>query len=410
MRSGWLALGLLAGVAMATSAAAQAFQPPSAGAGRHYDLKFNTNVTYDSNIARTSNTNANLRGIQAEDEIVTPAITFDIVQPIGREVVFLNGATGYDFHLPSENQRLNRQRTDFTLGGSAQVIQCQVSAQGRYAALQSDLADVLLGVVSNTITTVSGGGSVSCPLVRGLSVQASGVYEDVYNSSTAQKLADHTQNSVSAGINYGQYGLGQFGLNFSHSHSDFQNRLLFNGQIGDSFDNDSYQFTYSRVIGTKINVEAGIGESFVHRNETPPGLPSTTSGLTYNAAIAYQANRKLGFDLAASRGYRPSNQPGQLVVLSTSTDLTAHYEVTDRLSVSLGGAYSDTQANNDHTTLSLLAPTNVQRTSVTGGARYRLGKRISLGMNVRQDSNRTNLAAFNYSAVRATLSLNLTIF
>ena len=105
MRFGLFAAGSLLGIGVCTSAMAQAM--PGAPVKREFHVEGTANLAYDSNSAHSSAALAAQRGIQLEDETFHPALNFTLVEPIGRQSIYVNGAAGYDFHR--YNSRLNRR-------------------------------------------------------------------------------------------------------------------------------------------------------------------------------------------------------------------------------------------------------------------------------------------------------------
>lgn len=403
MRAGLLTLGTIVGFGACSHAYAQKI--PDVQAKRDTTIGATIETVYDSNVARTNSALASIRGVQPEDETLRPSAYFSIVQPIGRQAVFLNGNAGYDFHR--ENKQLNRQSVDLTAGGVVSAGPCRSTPFGKYAAFQSDLADLTLGTVKNQISTTSEGLGLSCGM-RGFGVQLSGEHQDTANSAATQNAADHTVDSGSATFTYQRQGLGSVGLTGSYSQQKFPNRITFDGRTGDEYWNQMLGVNYERQFGSKINVVASVGLSSIRRQSAPPGVPLHSSTTGYTAAVDYKMSNRLRFAVHASRSFLPSNRPGKLYDLTTSVEGVATYDLGTKFTVTLGGVIDDILSNQDTSAVASLTPTKSRKKSEFASLRYRQSQRGSVVLNVRHEDRTTDIAAFDYADTRATLSLAVT--
>jgi hypothetical protein len=404
MRAALLAGLTMAGVGVCAPAVAQQAQVPDLGSGRQHTIGFSVHTTYDTNVAHTNDTGATLRGIKPEDEIVHPAAHFTIVQPIGHQAVFLTGSAGYDFH--HENKRLNRRNIDLTGGGDVIVGPCQTTLYGKYAAAQSDLADVALNVTKNTITNTTLGGGLACHIGPRLQFTASGQHEDATNSDTTQKTADHKSDGGSVSITYGSSTLGTVGLIASYSKQKYPNRLVALGQVGDAYWDEMFGIQYQRHLGSKLGLQATVGRTRLHRKFTPVGVKKTTSSINYSITANYRFNNRLSLQLSADRSYQPSNTAGKLYDLNKTYLLEGQYQLSNRLNVSLGGTIEDIHSNFDTSIAAPLVPTNARKKSAYGSIGY-TRRKDSLTLTVRHENRTTNLQTFNYSDDKVTLALSV---
>jgi hypothetical protein len=405
MRAGLLALGTIVGIGVCSQAMAQS-QVPAVGAKREKNFGFNLDTVYDSNIAHTNATLATVRAVEPEEYTFRPSAFFSIVQPIGHQAVFLNGSVGYDFH--KNNKQLDRENIDVTGGGSFLVGPCNSSLFGKYAAMQSDLADVVLGSVKNQMTVTAEGASLACGLPGGIGAQLSGQHEDTTNSASAQQTADHTVDGGSLSLIYGRPGLGAIGLVGNYSDQKFPNRLTFDGHKGDEYWNEMLGLNYEKSFGSKLKVQATVGYQKLKRQSAPPGVPLTSSNTNYNLAVDYRLNNRLNLTLASSRSYLPSNRPGKLYDLTTTVQGVASYDLGTRFNVSAGATYDQIESNQDTTPGVAPTPTKQHKNAEFVSLRYRQSKRASVVLSLRQEDRKTDLSAFDYSDTRATLSLAVT--
>jgi hypothetical protein len=403
MRTGLFALGIAAGVAACSPALAQMMDVPVVEAKR--EMRFGASVAalYDSNISHTSTVTALARGIQPEDEVFTPSALFAITQPVGRNAAFLQGTAGYDFHRV--NSRLNRENIDLTGGGLGVLGPCHGTGFGRYAAAQSNLEDLSLGVVQNLTQTSTGGGQVVCGKTRGFNVQMGGEHTQVVNSETRQKQADHRADQAALQVGYTNERLGALAAVFNYSHQDYPSRLTAKGGIGDSYWNNLLGINYTRAFGSKIKVQASAGKMTLKRASAPPGVPLKVTATNYAANLGYKMSNRLEFTLQASRAFQPSNRPGKLFDLVTHTEGTAAYNVGTRITVTLGGFVEEMSSNQDTTAIAGPTPTKSHKNAEYIQFRYRQSERLSALLDLRHEDRNTDLAAFNYSDTRATVTL-----
>jgi hypothetical protein len=404
MRLGPLALGLVVGAGACSGAAAQnaSQAAPIVDVKRTAQISVSTDVVYDTNIAQTSQSLAQLRGIQPEDFTYRPALNFSVVQPVGQEAVFLNGRAGYDFH--QVNRRLNRENIDLTGGGVAVTGVCRTTLYGDYQAQQSDLQDTTGAVVSNLLTTKGGGLSATCGRPRGFNGQFSAVHQNVTNSNAIQQPADHVGDTYSVGFGYANQSLGNLGVVASDSEQRFPNRLSAAGSIGDAYANQMLGLTYSRQVGSKLKLSAEVGEMALKRKSAPPGVPLRTTGANYTADVDYKMSSRIEIIAHSQRSFLPSNSPGKLFDLQTETELTGHYNLGTRFVISVGGILNSIDSNQD-TAFALLSPTTSRKKTALASIRYKQSEKASVVFDLRQETRTTNLAVFDYSDTRATLSL-----
>ena len=120
---------------------------------REYHAGVRVLGSYDSNIARSSKAAAALRGVEPEDYMLTPSATVSLVQPFGKQALFVDGSLGYDFHR--ENPQLDRQRHDIQGGFATITGPCHEALFTSYRASQTDLANLDLGNVKNLTKTTA---------------------------------------------------------------------------------------------------------------------------------------------------------------------------------------------------------------------------------------------------------------
>jgi hypothetical protein len=403
MRLGLLGLGAIAAMCACTSAHAQAQTVPVVEAVRQTKIGFNLDTSYDSNISHEDPALAAARGITPEDETATPSVLVDLTYPLGRQAVFLNGQAGYDFHRV--NKQLDRERVNLTGGALVVTGRCRSTPYGAYTAAQSDLQDLALGQAKNLMTTVAEGVGITCGAAQGLTGQASYYHQNVTNTATAEKIADHQVDSGSGSFGYGNERLGTLLLTGSYSNQSFPNLITSPGHVGEGYSNELVGISYSKNIGARIRFQGQIGESSLHRENAPVGIPLTVNGANFTFMLDYKMSTQLEFLAQSMRQFQPSNSPGKLFELATTSQVTANYNLGTRFLISLGGIIEDITSNQDTAVAATPTPTQSHSRTVFGSIRYQQSEKASLMLDLRQVQRSTDLSAYDYTDNRATLTL-----
>lgn len=404
MRLRQLAVGAILAICAGSTALGQ--EMPNVEAKRQTDVGLRLAVSRDSNVARSNATLAAARGIVPEDYAVRPQATFTVVQPVGRQALFLKGAAGYDFY--QENSQLNRQRVDVSGGGVGSAGMCRLALTGVYNAGQSQLDDLDGSVTKNLQEATSESVNAVCGRERGVTAAVSGVRQDVSNSAARQQTADHKVESATLVLAYGNQSIGKVGAVYAYSAQDFANRPNAKGGVGGGYANQSIGLNYENTLGRKVKVSVTASSTRIKRDSAPVGIPLKFTSTTYNGVLTYAPSRRLDLQLAAGRGITPSNRVGKLFDTSTSTALLATYRLGNRFVVSAGGKLAKIRSNAD-TALVGLVITNSEDKSVFASVRYQQSRRASLLFDARQEERTTNLPLFDHSNTRFGLTLDVSI-
>jgi hypothetical protein len=402
MRVKSLALGAILGVSAGAAANAQmAPQPPTVGQERQFNFEGRLTAYYDSNISRTSKGAAAARGIEPEDWVLSPAVAANVVQPLGRQRLFLDGSAGYDFHR--ENPRLDRGRYDVTAGGVASLGICRPLAYGTYQAFQSDLADVDLVTTKNFQETVLVAAGGDCGRPIGLSGSVLAQRSDTKNSAASMVVQDHTTETLLATARYGNPNLANVSLIWVYSNHEFPNRIIPGRPVGDGFWTQTVGLQVERRLGARINFGGSASRTYLKREFAPPGDRLDFTTTTYDAALSYRAGTRMTLELEGGRQVKPSNRPGKLYDISESVEGRVRYRLNPRVNLSAGHIYTDLSSNVD-TVGARAVLTNALTNSSYANVEYRGFKRASLRLEVRYEDRDTNLPVFNYSATRVGLT------
>lgn len=402
MRLRPLALGAILGVMAGSSAMAQAM--PNIEAKRQTDIGLRLAVFHDSNISRSNPVVAASRGIRQEDYTYRPQATFSLVQPIGRQALFLQGAAGYDFH--QYNSKLDKRRVNVTGGGIATLGICKVALTGAYSASQSELDELDGTVGQNLQETTTESGVVACGRQRGFNAQFAGNHQDVSNSAARQQTADHTSDSGTVALGYGNQTLGKAGVMFAYAVQDFPNRLSARGSVGDGYLTRTLGVNYEKNFGSKLKIAGGVGATMVKRDSSPVGVPLKFTSTSYTGLISYAVSKRLSLTADTSKSVTPSNRAGKLYDIATTTDVLANYKLGTSFTLSGGGRIADTNSNVD-TTVPGPVVTNARDKAIFASIRYRQSEHASVAFDVRQEHRKTNLPTFDYSNTHFGLTLDV---
>lgn len=398
MRFQALALGAFVGLGLCTpnSASAQ-MAMPTVEPTRDWKVGVRADGYYDTNIARSSKGQATAQGLKRSDYVFTPAVTVALVQPFGRQSVFLNGEAGYTFY--KNNSELNRRRAKMQ-GGVASILgPCRQVTFGGYDAAQSDLANLDATTTQNLRQTKSIALGLSCARPVGPGVQMMVQRADTKNSTDRIKESDATTETAMLGISYGRPSLGTISLGANYSSTEYPNRIIPGRPVGDGFFVQSYQLSYQRNFGSRLTMSAGGGVSHVKREFAPPGVDQSFNSATYSLDVVYGFGERIDLEVRAAQAVTPSQQVGKSYDKRTSADGTIRYKAGNRLSFAAGYSWQDINSNVD-TASQLLVVTSAQVDAVFATADFKPNETMSLGLEVRHEQRDANLPQFNYTATR----------
>lgn len=390
-----LGFGVLLGVALVST-------PAAAQEARKFSVGLHATVEHDSNVARSSDAQAALRGITPSDTSFAPSISIDYAAPIGRQSVFLAGSAGYVFY--DKNDDLNRERIDLTGGANVGVGPCLATPSAQYTRGIRYIDDALLEVDPKNIQeTKRVGVKVSCTRPTGLGLVASGYKGWVDNSLSSVVDADYESTSLSAGVTYSRPALGMVTAFGSYEKVEYPNRI-----VSDGYEVKTYGVTFERKLGARLQGTATLAYTTVDQlNPIVPTDAGSYDGMTYGGAISFRASSRLTLEGTFNRDIKPSWGVNQTYDKSTDYGLTADYDLGSRIRLSVGGRYVD----RDSGAAIILAPialTSSETTNVFGALRYKQSERLSFILQASREERTTNAPQFDYTSNRIGLTANAT--
>lgn len=405
MRFRPLALGVLA--CASTSSIAFAQDAPIVDNQRQMEIRARADAIHQTNVGQLNKALSLSRGITPEDWTFRPSLQIDVVQPLGRQALFLKGSAGYDFHR--RNQQLDRERVDLQGGYLTTLARCRLIAVGGYRAAQSELSDLsnLTSSTKNLLQEKSASGFIDCTRNTGLGAQLTGSHVVSTNTDQLQKQSDATTDTGGVTLAYRNPALGNIAVIGVYAQSDFPNRIVAIGvPPGDDFLVRSLGISLEKKFGSKIKSNIAVSRSLLKRGSAPAGTPLKTSSTTYHADITYRLSSRLEFEAIGDRAIVPSNRVGKLYDVERNAELVGRYKIGPRIMFTAGGRREDVKSNADST----LGPNVITKSRdkiVYGSVRYRQSQRVSYFAELRQNDRITNLPVFDFSDTRLTLSADV---
>lgn len=387
-----LTVGLLVGAAaMSSQAVAQE---------RELKLGARVQVEHDSNVVLGRNALGNAQGLTPEDVRFVPSITIDLIQPVGRSSVFLTGVAGYTFY--DKNTDLNRERLDFSGGGSTALGPCFTTLSGDYNRGINQIDDPMIVIdAKNTRKVTRATVAVNCGSTSGFSVVGNASQDWSRNSAQIAKEADYDSTTLMVGVAYRRPALGALTVFANRQTVDYKDRLLSNG-----YQVDAIGATFDRQLGARIQGSITVSYSMVEQDQVLlPGFPQQEQNITsYGGDLSFRASSRLTLQASFNRGISPSVAVGQSYEISDRYRLSGSYSVGSRIVVSAGYSSVKREPGEDAIPSPIL-PTESTLENLFGSIRYRQSDRLSFELGLEREERETNIPLFDYSANRIGLTV-----
>lgn len=390
---------VLGAVLAPTSAIAQ-----SAGAEVN-SISFDLEARYDSNIARSGEARAAARGLEREDIRLSPTVTLDLARNFGRNRATLAGLVSYDFF--TRNNQLNRERIALDGGLTVQAGPCEVDSGISFSRRQSDLgtiaffANAPLINVKNTETVQNYRAELGCGSVYGLRPYVGIGYERGDNSAAIRERADFNATRYSTGVSYVSPTIGEISLFASRRDVNLSGLRLAGNP--DSYRQTNYGVSYSRSLGTRLQLSAEVAHSDV--NPRGPG-GGGFSGLTWNLRGTVIAGTRLRVTAAVGREITNNLSSDATFVVSSPYSLRAMYAVNESLELS-GGASITRQRFRYTNAPGLIFLERDRREIYDAGLTYKFARRLRARVSGGYETRSANDAFFDYNSTFAVASIGL---
>ena len=404
-----------AGVFAASSAAAQVTADAMLQGRPTEQIKAaaSVQVEHDSNVARASDAQAAALGVTPEDTTYAPVVSVDIIKPIGRQAVFLQGSASYLFH--QNNKQLNSAQINLAGGGAGHVAHCGISLDGGYFQGRSQLEQVQAATtnVNNVLEVKRADFSLTCEVSGALGFVVNAGYTQGDNSLPQVAVSDYRSTTVSGGIVYGRPSVNSIELLAGYTHTDTPNTIA--KTIGsDGYEQQNIGIQLSRHVGARIEATATVNYSRVNllTPENPILPPGPTGGdnkgFTYSANVDYRVTSRLDLHATAARQFHPTQLIGSTYELSTNYLVRADYKLGARLNVEVGADQLENSGQASAQAELISAVPTLTDSTVKGifaSVRYQQSSRISLVLDARHEHRTANLSQFEYTSNRVGLSL-----
>jgi hypothetical protein len=370
------------------------------------ELSFDISGVYDDNLARSSDFLALQRGLSQDDFIVSPAVSLNIIRPIGTAEVALSGQIGYVFH--SKNSELNRERIGLNGRGRVGLGPCQVSPEVDFQRRQSDLREIVFlpaagnGSIKNTETVQSYGATIGCGRSPGLEPFAGVTYEKASNSSAIRDRAEYNSLTYRAGIRYSSAALGELSVFGSRKETELS-PLAFGAGGDPEYRFDEVGVSFKRDIGARIQATASVGYGkLTSDNLFVDSFKGVTWDLSLNALVG--ANLRVTASTGRDVGNSLSSDAGFVVTKPHRVRL--EYAFSDRARFDLSGGIT-TRRFGYTVVPSPNAITNETLRQIDGGLSYDIGRRMKVRVFGGYEKRNASGTLFDYSASFAGASLGI---
>lgn len=371
---------------------------------RKLSFGLSADVEYQSNVNRSSKAQAALQGVSRSDTIFTPGATVELLVPVGRQVLFLDGSAGYSFY--NRNDQFDRERLDFTGGVRGSVGRCLATLSGAYSRGLNQIDDpLLIDRVDNVRERKTAGIDVACSTGSGIGVVAGASREQTENDLSFLAPADSETNSYNLGLTYARPALGKLTGFGNYQDTSYPNR-----PIGGGYELTSLGLTYERQLGARIQ---GTG-TIAYTRVKPQGLqavPTQSQDIfnnpTYSFSLSYRASDRLSAMATFDRAVSPSSNLGGTYDLSSAYRLSGTYKLGSRISFGLGGSWVEREAGAGAVGLPLVFTESTTKT-IFGSVRYQQSKRWGLVLSATRDERETNTPQFSYTNNLVSLRTDVT--
>lgn len=388
---GRLAVSLLVGVAaMSSQAVAQE---------RELKLGARVQVEHDSNVVLGKNALGNAQGLTPEDTRFVPSLNIELIQPVGRSSVFLSGTAGYTFY--DKNTQLNRERLDFSGGGSTRLGPCFSTLSADYNRGINQVDDPMIVIDAKNIRKVTSAAiAVNCGSTSGFSVVGNVSQDWSRNSARAVQQSDYDSTTLMVGLAYRRPALGALTIFANRETVEYRDRLL-----SDGYQIDAVGVTFDRQLGARIQGSVTASYSMVEQDQVllPGMVQQEQNVVSYGGDLSFRASTRLLLQASFNRGITPSVGVGQSYEISDRYRLSGTYSVGSRIVVSAGYSRVERQPGEDAIP-SILVPTDSTVSNIFGSVRYKQSDNLSFELGLEREERETDVPIFDYTSNRIGLT------
>lgn len=355
------------------------------------------NAEYSDNILRQSDVSPN-RTQSRSDWRFQPQVSVQAGRPLGRQLLFVESALGYDFYARNSNLDRARFRVDgglqWTLG-----TRCGGRVQAGWAtrSTQFDQFEEVIASVQKRLTALA---SASCRSAVGFSPHLAYSYGKVTNSPDSRSFADSRSHSIQGGVGYVLGGRGEVGVQGSWSDSVQPNQNF--GPLGTGGSRIWSIRGYGNYrLGPVFVADASLGHTKADpKNDLAQGF----SGLTWQLGTRYSGPR---IGAVASVGRSVSGGSGGLSNLQVSKRylFSVNYRANQRLGAHAGFSKADIENRDLNSIPGSARLSNYTLDRLTVGADFRFNRIFGSSLSYTYQRRDANLDIYNYKANSIALSV-----
>ncbi|WP_394764240.1 outer membrane beta-barrel protein [Phenylobacterium sp.] len=430
-------------VATGGSAAAQVAPPPG-GVGipggppttRTFTLEAQALVEHDSNLARTSESQAAASNVTPTDTIYAPTVNMNFAMPVGRQAVFFNASESYLFH--QTNTRLNSNRTNLTGGGSLAAGPCSAVLRGGYSRGRSEVlgpATAQIGgaigatggtllpgttnlesTILNIETTEDAGLSLSCARASGIGINGQLSQQWTSNSETLSGSGSYRSTTGSAGATYQRPAFGALTVGGVYARTIYGDQVNA-GLVPRGFETTGAQVSFNRQLGGRIQAQLMIGYTHAH-DLSPPPIPAGVtgdpfadfSGFTYSGGASFRVTSRFQAKASFQRSISPSLLSGSSYEVLTGYGLDFQYQLGTHISLDLKGDRQQSRSNGAPLVVTAQTLTESSVNDLSASVSYRFNRRLSAQLSGTHETRKADNVKFAYDNDRIALTLSSTLF
>lgn len=376
--------------------------------GRGLSISGSLLTRYEDNISRQVVPDAGFR--------LRPQLDLAYGLALGRQGLYVEGSVARDMFIATDF-RPDRGRYTAGAGLAYQLSRCTGDVGASWQRSLAFLSDAIeFGGFEQQRTSF--GLTANCRIGGSLSVQGSVNRRDVETERSVGDAFNFNSWSYSAGIGFGNAGLGQFSLNASVTDTAMPGRLVVTptGFAEDGLLQRNVRFGYQRSFGSRISIAAGL--SYI---DTQPSLPETIviiddelqlvpregfSGLGFDVGLDLTLSPRLSIDLTSTRSTFVNPVVGAQFTVFTAYAGAIRYRLNDRYAVAIGASRRDNSYRGGF--VSDLQPflrvaDNIDR--FYGQFNARLGRRMRIAIDLSHNRRRSNPAIGNFNTTGLGLNL-----
>lgn len=359
-------------------------------------------AVYDSNVARSSENLANLRGIVQEDEIYSPTAQLNLARIWGSGAAFIKASAGYDFYR--NNTILNREELDVHTGVNQKLETCFSTLEGIYTRQQSDLDQLTVAVTKNTESLSSASLSVVCDWGSRVSWSLSAAPTWAQNSAILLKASDNRSVPVIGEVRYDFSTFGKISIFGEYVDATYPYRAV---QLDSSFVADGYNLysggvRFKRDLGTRLTATLQLSVISL-RPRVPEDL--AFSGAGYSAAVTYQFTPRLDAEVFIEKAANPANRIDTTYSVDQTYRASLGYKLGVRTRLSFDGQIVDFHYFGAKIQRGI-DPIKQSIGSINAKLGYTLRPNLSIALTAMQEHGSADIEGYGYDDSRAELSLS----